>query len=143
MSKTIIVSPTYMCSATRCLRCMRYTLHCAHTTNTLCRETLEIAANLRRGASPADNAAAAEAIIQEIGIGRVSNNVIGTILKRGLSGGEKKRVTIGQVITNVFTTAFNASLTCFTTAFNALCIEYCTNDLRSCECQLARSAAVN
>jgi ABC-type multidrug transport system ATPase subunit len=74
----------------------------------LYRETLEIAANLRRGASPADNAAAAEAIIQEIGIGKVSNNVIGTILKRGLSGGEKKRVTIGQVtMPNVFSNVFS------------------------------------
>jgi ABC-type multidrug transport system ATPase subunit len=81
--------------------------HTAHAQHIVYRETLEIAANLRRGASPADNAAAAEAIIQEIGIGKVSNNVIGTILKRGLSGGEKKRVTIGQVIMpNVFSNVF-------------------------------------
>jgi ABC-type multidrug transport system ATPase subunit len=62
------------------------------------RETLEVAANLRCGAPRADNAHAVTSLMQDIGIAGVSDNVIGTVLKRGLSGGEKKRVTIGQVL---------------------------------------------
>lgn len=31
-----------------------------------------------------------------MGLGKVSDNVIGTVLKRGLSGGEKRRTTVGQ-----------------------------------------------
>lgn len=35
-------------------------------------------------------------IIQGLGLNKVGNNVVGTVLKRGLSGGEKRRVTVGQ-----------------------------------------------
>lgn len=35
-------------------------------------------------------------VIQGLGLGKVGDNVVGTILKRGLSGGEKRRTTVGQ-----------------------------------------------
>lgn len=35
-------------------------------------------------------------VIQGFGLGKVSENVVGTVLKRGLSGGEKRRTTVGQ-----------------------------------------------
>lgn len=35
-------------------------------------------------------------VIQGLGLSRVGDNVIGTVLKRGLSGGEKRRTSVGQ-----------------------------------------------
>ncbi|CAM9802593.1 unnamed protein product, partial [Hapterophycus canaliculatus] len=35
-------------------------------------------------------------VIEGLGLNNVSDNVIGTVLKRGLSGGEKRRTTVGQ-----------------------------------------------
>ncbi|KAG5179071.1 P-loop containing nucleoside triphosphate hydrolase protein [Tribonema minus] len=60
------------------------------------RETFEIAANLRKAASYEENARSAEEVIQGLGLGRVGDNVVGTIVRRGLSGGEKRRTCIGQ-----------------------------------------------
>lgn len=37
-----------------------------------------------------------EKVIQGLGLGKVGDNVVGTILKRGLSGGEKRRTSVGQ-----------------------------------------------
>lgn len=37
-----------------------------------------------------------EKVIQGLGLGKVGDNVVGTVLKRGLSGGEKRRTTVGQ-----------------------------------------------
>ena len=35
-------------------------------------------------------------VIQGFGLSKVSENVGGTVLKRGLSGGEKRRTSVGQ-----------------------------------------------
>lgn len=35
-------------------------------------------------------------VIKGFGLSKVSENVVGTVLKRGLSGGEKRRTTVGQ-----------------------------------------------
>lgn len=35
-------------------------------------------------------------MIKGLGLSKVGDNVIGTVLKRGLSGGEKRRTTVGQ-----------------------------------------------
>lgn len=35
-------------------------------------------------------------VIKGLGLSKVGDNVIGTVLKRGLSGGEKRRTTVGQ-----------------------------------------------
>ncbi len=35
-------------------------------------------------------------LIQTLGLSGVANNVIGTIVKRGLSGGEKRRTSVGE-----------------------------------------------
>ncbi|KAG5179068.1 P-loop containing nucleoside triphosphate hydrolase protein [Tribonema minus] len=59
-------------------------------------ETFEIAANLRKAASYEENARSAEEVIQQLGLGGVGDNVVGTIIRRGLSGGEKRRTCIGQ-----------------------------------------------
>ena len=39
-----------------------------------------------------------EATIKGLGLTEVANNVIGTVLRRGLSGGEKRRVSVGAVL---------------------------------------------
>eukprot|EP00752_Nemacystus_decipiens_P016241 g14521.t1 len=60
------------------------------------RETFEIAARLRNVGTLEETREAAEEVIQGLGLGKVGDNVIGTVLKRGLSGGEKRRTTVGQ-----------------------------------------------
>jgi ABC-type multidrug transport system ATPase subunit len=59
------------------------------------RETFRISARLRLSASDADIERDVEALIAGLGLSHVADNVIGTLLKRGLSGGEKRRVSVG------------------------------------------------
>ena len=62
-----------------------------------CREALELSAHLRlpRSVSAARRAERVEALIESLGLSHVQNTMIGSELVRGLSGGEKKRVSIG------------------------------------------------
>ncbi|XP_072967375.1 ABC transporter G family member 14 [Typha angustifolia] len=61
-------------------------------------ETLRYTALLRlpRTLSPAEKAAQAEGVMLELGLGRIANSMIGGVRGvRGVSGGERKRVSIG------------------------------------------------
>ncbi|XP_077234759.1 ATP-binding cassette 14 isoform X2 [Tasmannia lanceolata] len=62
------------------------------------RETLVFAALLRLPStlSPLEKREHAERVIEELGLRRCRNSMIGGPLLRGISGGEKKRVSIGQ-----------------------------------------------
>eukprot|EP00903_Cladosiphon_okamuranus_P008855 g8479.t1 len=60
------------------------------------RETFEVAARLRNVGTLQETRDDAEEVIQGLGLGKVGDNVVGTVLKRGLSGGEKRRTTVGQ-----------------------------------------------
>ncbi|XP_073013826.1 ABC transporter G family member 25 [Typha latifolia] len=62
------------------------------------RETLLFCAMLRlpEGTAPAAKAAAAEAVIAELGLGRCADSVVGNAFVRGVSGGERKRVSIAH-----------------------------------------------
>jgi ABC-type multidrug transport system ATPase subunit len=61
------------------------------------RETLSFAARLGRGKLP-ENRAIRESVdhmLHELGLADVASNRIGTALQRGISGGQKRRVTLG------------------------------------------------
>jgi ABC-type multidrug transport system ATPase subunit len=62
------------------------------------RETLAFCAMLRlpRSAPAAAKAAAAEAVIAELGLAACADTVVGNAFVRGVSGGERKRVSIGH-----------------------------------------------
>ncbi|CAD6254534.1 unnamed protein product [Miscanthus lutarioriparius] len=62
------------------------------------RETLTFCAMLRlpRSAPAATKAAAAEAVIAELGLGACADTIVGNAFVRGVSGGERKRVSIGH-----------------------------------------------
>ncbi|KAJ1274764.1 hypothetical protein BS78_05G086400 [Paspalum vaginatum] len=62
------------------------------------RETLVFCAMLRlpRAAPGAAKAAAAEAVIAELGLAACADTVVGNAFVRGVSGGERKRVSIGH-----------------------------------------------
>lgn len=62
------------------------------------RETLVFCAMLRlpRAAPSAAKAAAAEAVIAELGLAACADTVVGNAFVRGVSGGERKRVSIGH-----------------------------------------------
>jgi ABC-type multidrug transport system ATPase subunit len=60
------------------------------------RETFEIALSLRKNLPEQDRKEEADRVIKALGLGRVGDNVVGTILKRGLSGGEKRRCSVGN-----------------------------------------------
>ncbi|VFQ66451.1 unnamed protein product [Cuscuta campestris] len=61
-------------------------------------ETLTFTALLRlpQTLTKEDKSAHVESVITELGLGRCRNSMIGGALLRGVSGGEKKRVSIGQ-----------------------------------------------
>lgn len=61
-------------------------------------ETLSYAAALRlpRGMAPAARAARVEAVLAALGLERVRDTIIGSYFLRGVSGGERKRVSIGH-----------------------------------------------
>ncbi|CAM9511546.1 unnamed protein product, partial [Ectocarpus sp. 12 AP-2014] len=60
------------------------------------RETFEVAARLRNVGTIEEASKASNEVIDGLGLSKVGDNVVGTILKRGLSGGEKRRTTVGQ-----------------------------------------------
>ncbi|KAL6870853.1 hypothetical protein ACP4OV_014701 [Aristida adscensionis] len=62
------------------------------------RETLVFCAMLRlpRAAPAAAKAAAAEAVIAELGLAACADTIVGNAFVRGVSGGERKRVSIGH-----------------------------------------------
>jgi ABC-type multidrug transport system ATPase subunit len=62
------------------------------------RETLTFCAMLRlpRSAPAAAKSAAAEAVIAELGLGACADTIVGNAFVRGVSGGERKRVSIGH-----------------------------------------------
>ncbi|KAL6658306.1 hypothetical protein ACP70R_003893 [Stipagrostis hirtigluma subsp. patula] len=62
------------------------------------RETLVFCAMLRlpRSAPAAAKAAAAEAVISELGLAACADTIVGNAFVRGVSGGERKRVSIGH-----------------------------------------------
>ncbi|MQL94627.1 hypothetical protein Taro_027297 [Colocasia esculenta] len=62
------------------------------------KETLVFCAQLRlpRTLSREEKVAAAEAVIEELGLGKCENTIIGNSFVRGVSGGERKRVSIGH-----------------------------------------------
>jgi len=61
-------------------------------------ETLNYAAALRlpRGMSAAARKARVEAVISALGINKCKDTIIGGFFRRGISGGERKRVSIGH-----------------------------------------------
>ena len=71
--------------------------------NLTVRETLTFAALLKLPStlSKEEKLAQVEAVIQELRLTKVANTIIGSTFIRGVSGGEKRRVSIGlQLLTN-------------------------------------------
>jgi ABC-type multidrug transport system ATPase subunit len=62
------------------------------------KETLTYSALLRlpRGMSAAAKASRVQEVMEELGIQHVANSRVGAAGKRGISGGEKRRVSIAQ-----------------------------------------------
>ncbi len=60
------------------------------------RETFRISAQLRLNISADEIEQQVSSLIAGLGLSHVADNVIGTVLKRGLSGGEKRRVSVGN-----------------------------------------------
>ena len=62
-----------------------------------CRETVKFAADLRLGGSsaPSERLRRVNGVLRELGLEKVSGSLIGDDNIRGVSGGEKKRVSIG------------------------------------------------
>ncbi|XP_017696858.1 ABC transporter G family member 25 [Phoenix dactylifera] len=62
------------------------------------RETLVFCAMLRlpRTVAAAEKVAAAEAVVAELGLGKCADTVVGNAFVRGISGGERKRVSIAH-----------------------------------------------
>ena len=62
-----------------------------------CRETLSLAAELRLGASQASSQCqeVVKDILKRLGLTNSADTVVGDAKTRGLSGGEKKRLSIG------------------------------------------------
>ena len=61
------------------------------------RETIQYAADLRLGGSstPSERLRCVNGVLRELGLEKVSGSMIGDDNIRGISGGEKKRVSIG------------------------------------------------
>lgn len=59
------------------------------------RESLEFSMLLRRDVPRTECAAAVKTLIADLGLTGVADNVIGTVLRRGLSGGQKRRTSVG------------------------------------------------
>ena len=64
------------------------------------REVITFSARLGSAAlsSDAERRQIVDGVIQRLGLESVADNAIGTVLKRGLSGGEKRRVSVGAVL---------------------------------------------
>lgn len=59
------------------------------------RETFRYSAALRLTDPPEDIERQVDDLIKGLGLAKVGDNVVGTVLKRGLSGGEKRRTSVG------------------------------------------------
>lgn len=59
------------------------------------RETLMISARMRVNASEEELKKEVDELIAGLGLQRVADNIVGTFLRRGLSGGEKRRLSAG------------------------------------------------
>ena len=59
------------------------------------RETFEFACKLRLGCSKEEIEARIDAMIERLKLSSCQNQVMGGMLARGISGGERKRVSIG------------------------------------------------
>lgn len=59
------------------------------------RESLELSMQLRRNVTRAECAEAVKTLIDNLELTHVADNAIGTVLKRGLSGGQKRRTSVG------------------------------------------------
>ncbi|KJE95369.1 ABC transporter [Capsaspora owczarzaki ATCC 30864] len=74
-----------------------------HFNNLTCREILSFSANIRLPTelSVADRHQRVEAIIDELGLRKCADTIVGGNLIRGISGGEKKRLSVGvELITS-------------------------------------------
>jgi ABC-type multidrug transport system ATPase subunit len=59
------------------------------------RESLELSMQLRRNVTRAESQAAVTRLLGDLELAHVADNAIGTVLKRGLSGGQKRRASVG------------------------------------------------
>ena len=59
------------------------------------RESLEISMMLRRDVSETECKRSVSALIENLELSHVANSKIGTVLQRGLSGGQKRRTSVG------------------------------------------------
>lgn len=65
------------------------------------REAFMFSANLRLRISPEERKEKVEAILKQLGLTRCANTYIGNNIIRGISGGERKRTSIGvELLTN-------------------------------------------
>ncbi|KNC46426.1 uncharacterized protein AMSG_02880 [Thecamonas trahens ATCC 50062] len=95
------------------------------------RETLMFSARLRlRGVSQSDMASRVSAIIDQLGLADVADALVGNALtKRGISGGQKKRVAIGVELVTSPGALFLDEPTTGLDAFNALHVVRILKDL--------------
>ena len=65
------------------------------------REALHFSANIRLTISPEERKNKVEKLIRDLGLEKCSDTIIGNELIRGVSGGERKRTSIGvELLTN-------------------------------------------
>lgn len=65
------------------------------------REALQFAAQLKLGGSEEDQNLRVEELLEELGLVGVAETIIGSVLRKTISGGERKRTSIGvELITD-------------------------------------------
>lgn len=65
------------------------------------RECIRFSAYLRRGGTKEERAHLVETMLQTLGLNRCADTIVGSALLKGISGGEKKRVSVGiELITD-------------------------------------------
>jgi ABC-type multidrug transport system ATPase subunit/ABC-type multidrug transport system permease subunit len=65
------------------------------------KETLRVAAKLRLAAPAQEQDEIVEAVMEELDLTRVKDTLVGNALRKGISGGEKKRLSVGvELLTN-------------------------------------------
>ena len=71
------------------------------------RESLSAALDLRReGLDKGEREKRIESVVASLGLSHVIDNVIGTVLKRGLSGGQQRRCSVGMELVQPPTVLF-------------------------------------